>query len=324
VVLRYLMVLYAALMLASAPALAAQPRFQSEGQVMQWVQTYRLKPDPWRLPLAVRTLSELGQFGDEEGAAVHIGFIAGVIGDNQMKAEKLISAMLPPEAQSAVIKAIAFSGLPNWRGILNAFVDKMADRRVLIDKLSTGGKPSLMAMPVEEGRTLDMLWGYYLATGYYQPVQRILSALPWSEDKNDLEKLLVGSMAKWTLASNAAKNQGLLEMYKTEVALAPPKLAKPLKEVIDAVEIAETGQIKKQALAAIEELKTKGPASRRTAAWGTELGATAIAVGCVVASVTGHVELGIPCVVGGALTQAAGKVLTSESWSAKALGFGGN
>lgn len=324
---RVWLVFCALLLVAATPALAAaSPRFQSGDQVLQWVQTYRLKPDPWRLPLAVRALSDLGQFGDEEGAAVHIGFIAGVLGDNQMKAEKLIGAMLPlpPEAQSAVIKAVAYSGLPNWRGLLNAFVDKLADRRVLIDKLATGGKPQLMAMPVEEGRTLDMLWGYYLATGYYQPVQRILSALPWSEDKNDLEKLLVGSMAKWTLASNAAKNQGLLEMYKTEVALAPPKLAKPLKEVIDAVEIAETGSIKKQALAAIDELKTKGPASRRTAAWGTELGATAIAVGCVVASVTGHAELGIPCVVGGALTQAAGKVLTSESWSAKALGFGGN
>ena len=301
------------------------PKFQSGDAVLQWVQTYRQKPDPWRLPLAVRALADLGQFGDEEGAAVHIGFIAGVLGDNQMKAEKLISAMLPlpPEGQSALVKAVAYSGLPNWRGLLNAVVDKMADRRVLIDKLATGGQPTLMAMPVEEGRTLDMLWGYYLATGAYQPVQRILSALPWADDKNDMEKLLVGSMAKWTLASNAAKNQGLLEMYKTEAKLAPEKLAKPLKEVIDAVEIAETGRIKKQALAAIDELKTKGPASRRTAAWGTELGATAIAVGCVVAGVTGHAELGIPCVLGGALTQAAGKVLTSESWSAKALGFGG-
>ncbi len=323
---RVWLALLAVMMLLASPATAAAPRFQSGDQVMQWVQTYRLKPDPWRLPLAVRTLSDFGQFGDEEGAAVHIGFIAGVLGDNQLKAEKLISAMLPlpPETQSAVIKAVAYSGLPNWRGILNQFVDKMADRRVLIDKLATGGKPQLMVMPVDEGRTLDMLWGYYLATGSYQPVQRILSALPWSDDKNNLEKLLVGSMAKWTLASNAAKNQGLLEMYKTEVAIAPPPLSKPLKEVIDAVEIAETSQIKKQALAAIEELKTKGPASRRTAAWGTELGATVIAAGCVVASVTGHVELGIPCVVGGALTQAAGKVLTSESWSAKALGFGGN
>ena len=322
-----LLVFGALQLLTGAPALAAPPpRFQSGDQVLQWVQSYRLKPDPWRLPLAVRALSDLGQFSDEEGAAVHIGFIAGVLGDNQLKAEKLIAAMLPlpPEAESAVIKAVAYSGLPNWRGVLNQFVDKMPERRVLIDKLAMGGKPHLMAMAVEEGRTLDMLWGYYLATGYYQPVQRILSALPWSEDKNDLEKLLVGSMAKWTLASNAAKNQGLLELYKTEAAIAPPRLAKPLREVIEAVEIAETGRIKKQALAAIEELKTKGPASRRTAAWGTELGATAIAVGCVVAGVTGHAELGIPCVISGALTQAAGKVLTSESWSAKALGFGGN
>ncbi len=324
---RLWLALGAIVMFLPAPALAAAaPRFVSSEQIMQWVTAYRLKPAPGRLPEAVRALADLGQLGDEESAAVHIGFIAGVLGDNQMKAAKLIGAMLPlpPDAQSTVIKAVAYSGLPNWRGILNDFVTRMPERRVLIDKLVTGGTPQLMAMRVEEGRTLDMLWGYYMATGSYQPVQRILSALPYSDDKNDLEKLVVGSMAKWTLASNAAKNQGLLELYKSESAVAPVKVSKPLKEVIDAVELAETGRIKKQALAAIDELKTKGPASRRTAAWGTELGATAIAVGCVVAGVTGHAELGIPCVVGGALTQAAGKVLTSDSWSAKALGFGGN
>ena len=311
---------------APTPALSADApaRFASGEQVMQWVGTYRSKPNPYRLPELVRAMSDLGQLGDEEGAAVHVGFIAGVLGSNQLKAEKLVTAMLPlqPEAESVVIKAIAYSGLPNWRGILNDFVTRMPERRVLIDKLVIGGTPQLMTMPVEEGRTLDMLWGYYMATGAYQPVQRIISALPYSNDKDNLEKLVVGSMAKWTLASNAAKNQGLLELYKTEIGVAPPKIAAPLKEVVDAVEVAETGRIKKQALAAIEELKTKGPASKRTMAWGTELGSTAIAVGCVVAGVTGHAELGVPCVITGALTQAAGKMLTSDGWSAKALGLG--
>ena len=318
--------LSALLILAAGPVLAAgaPQRFPSGDHVMQWVHTYRQKPTPARLPAAVRTLAETGALSDEESAAVHIGFIAGVIGDNQMKAGKLIKAMmpLPPDAQSALIKAVAYSGLPNWREILNDSVGLMPERRVLIDKLILSGQPNLMALPVDEGRTLDMLWGYYLATGYYQPVQRIISVLPWAEDKNDLDKLVVGSMAKWTLASNGSKNQALLELYKAEAAMAQPTVATPLKEIVNAVEIAEIGQIKKQAHAAIEELKIKGPASKRTTAWAAELGATAIALGCVVAGVTGQVQLGIPCIITGAATQAAGKILTSDSWSAKSLGFG--
>ena len=303
----------------------AQPVFVSADHISQFMNTYRQKPNAWRLPAAVQAMSDYGLLSDEESAAVHIGFIAGVLGANQMKAEKLIAAMLPLRAdgQAIVIKAVAFSGLPNWKGILNDVMDRMPERKILIDRYVTGGAPLLMDMPVDQGRTLDMLWGYYLATGSYQPVQRIISALPWSNERDDLEKLVVGSMAKWTLATNAAKDQSLLELFYAESKVVPEKVAKPLKEVINAVEIAETGQIKKQAVAAIEELKIKGPASKRTIAWGTELGATALALGCVAASALGHPEVGIPCVIGGASVQAAGKIMTTDGWSMKSLGLGG-
>ena len=309
-----------------APAYAATPpqRFASQDDVSRFVNDYRHTPQPARVPAAVHAMAQMGMLADEEGAAVHIGFIAGVLGSNQLAAHKLIAAILPlrSDEQAVLIKAIAYSGLPNWRGLLNDFIDRLADRRKLIDSLSTGKTVLLMDKPVEEGRTLDMLWGYYLATGYYQPVQRIMTALPWSANKEDLDKLSVGSMAKWTLTSNAAKDQGLLRLYYTESKVASEKVAAPLKDIIEAVEMAETGRIKRQAQDAIEELKAKGPASKRTIAWDTQLGATAVAIGCVAAEVTGHAELGIPCIITGAVTQAAGKMVTSDGWSAKSLGLG--
>lgn len=298
-------------------------RFASQDQLLQFMNTYRARPRPKLLAPAIHSMSDFGLLGDEEASGMYVGFIAGVVAGNQLKAESLIAGALPmrPDEQAAVVKGIAYSGLPNWRSILNDFVLLMPERRILIDHYVTGQAPLLMDIPVDSGRTLDTLWGYYLATGYYEPVQRIIGALAWSSNRDDLDKLLVGSMAKWTLATNAARDPGLLKLFYTEAAVQPEPVAKPLKDVIQAVEVAETGRIKKEALAAIDELKAKGPASKRTIAWGTELGATAIAVGCVVAGVTGHAELGVPCVVSGALTQAAGKVLTSDSFSAKSLGF---
>ena len=324
--------LAACAVLLAAPAFAANaasppaPVFISPDAVTGFVNGYRHKPQPSQLPALVHAMAQLGMFADEEAAAVHIGFIAGVLGSNQLKAGKLVGAMLPlrSDEEAVVIKAVAYSGLPNWRGLLNDQIDRLADRKLLIDSLATGKTKLLMEMPVDEGRTLDMLWGYYLATGYYQPVQRILSALPWSDNRDDLEKLLVGSMVKWTLTSNAAKDQGLLRLYYAEMKVQPDKVSKPLKEVIDAVEMAETGKIKKQAQAAVEELRTKGPASKRTMAWSANLASTAVAAGCIVAGVTGHVELGLPCILTGAATQAVGHIVTSDGWSAKALGFGGN
>jgi hypothetical protein len=315
------------LVAAGIPAFAAvppPPGFVSADDITRFVNDYRQHPRPALLPAAVRAMARLGLLADEEGAAVHIGFIAGALGGNQVQAEKLIAAMLPlrSDEQAVLIKAIAFSGLPNWRGILNDFVDRLADHRKLIDSLSTGKSVLLMAKPVDEGRTLDMLWGYYLATGYYEPIQRIITVLPWSDNRENLDKLAVGSMAKWTLASNAAKDPDLLKLYYSESQVVPDKVAKPLKDVIDAVEMAETSRIKKDAQAAIEDLKAKGPASKRTLAWDAQLGTTAIAAGCIAAEVTGHVELGIPCIITGAVSQAASKMVTSDGWSAKSLGLG--
>jgi hypothetical protein len=318
--------LVTALLLASASPASAAPevqRFATTDAVTRFMNGYRTKPEPRQLPAAFHGMADLGLLADDENASVYIGFTAGVIGTNQLSAEKLIAAMLPlrPDAEAALIKAIAWSGLPNWRGILNDFVWRMSDRHVLIDRYSNGQPKLLMEMPVDEGRTVDALWGYYLATGYYEPVQRIIGALAWSSDKNNLDRLVVGSMAKWTLASNASRDHELLQLLYTEQSVRPPAVATPLKDVIDAVEMAETARIKKEALAAIDELKAKGPASKRTVAWASQLGATAVAVGCVVAGVTGHVELGVPCIVTGAATEAAGKVATSDWFSLESFGF---
>ena len=73
-----------------------------------------------------------------------------------------------------------------------------------------------------------------------------------------------------------------------------------LNEVIFAAETAEIGKLKNDAAAALNELRMKGPAYKRKISWWGRLGEGAISLGCVTAAVTGQVQLGIPCVIGGA------------------------
>jgi hypothetical protein len=78
-----------------------------------------------------------------------------------------------------------------------------------------------------------------------------------------------------------------------------------LRQVIDAAETMETTRVRKDALAAIEELKRKGPQSRREmSTWG-QIGQGALALGCIAAAATGQVQFGLPCVLGGAASSAA-------------------
>lgn len=298
---------------ASAKDKAKRPpelEFKKSEQVLKWINDYRRAPDPEQLPNVVRAMGNLGLFRELDTSGVYIGFIAGVIGSNPDKAERLISRIfpMPPEDQVVLIRAIAYSGLPNWKILLEKFVERMPARMVLIRKYLYGDGQTLADLPIDPN-VLDTLWGYYFATGAPPPVQRIVGALALSEDKNDVEKLTIGSMAKWTLATNASRDKELLDILSEEMNRQPAEVRKPLREVIEAAETFETSKIRKDAVAAIDELKTKGSLNSRNFSWWGQAGQTVLALGCVAAGAMGQVALGIPCVVGGALSTAALKYL---------------
>jgi len=316
--MRTLIVLAAATAFLLSPALAKserEPEFTKSEQVLKWINDYRTDPEPDRLPDAVRAMGNLGLFRDLESAGVYIGFTAGVIGSNPERAERLVSKMfpMPPEDQVVLIRAVAYSGLPDWKALLQKFVERMPARMVLLRKYLYGDGKTLAELPIDDGAyVIDALWGYYFATGYREPIERIIGALALSEDKNDVEKLTIGSMAKWTLATNASREKELRDIMAEEMNNQPAVVRKPLREVIEAAETFETGKIRKDALTAIEELKTRGSQKSRDYAWWGQAGQTALALGCVGAAAGGLVVAGIPCVVGGAISSAALKYFAPE------------
>jgi hypothetical protein len=286
----------------------AQRTFASNEEVLRWINGYRHDPQPLRMPDAVKAMSAYGLTKDSDQSGIYIGFAAGVIGSNPEIAEDLISKMfpLPPEDQVIVIKAIAYSGLPRWQGVLRKFVERMPARKDLIEKFLYGEKPVLTGLSIKEDATvIDLNWGYYFATGWEAPIRRIVSALEYSLDKDKVDTLTIGAMAKWTLAQNASRDNDLLMMLKKISSDSNPKLQKPLAEVIDASETLELSKIRKDALASIEELKMKGSESLRNYNWWGQAGQTVLALGCVAAGALGQVEFGIPCVLGGAASTAA-------------------
>jgi hypothetical protein len=326
--------------LPNAPAAAAVSRlleFTTTDGVLRWMNAYRTKPEPSNVPAAVKALSSLGAFKDPEQAGAYVGFIAGVIRSNPDRAEDLIGKMLPlpPGDQWVIVRAIAYSEHPDWRNLLRRFSGRMTARRVMIDKFLIGSLPRLWQIPPDKPTAwqtmrsyvtleklrgaeppkdvalepspelLDTYWGYYFATTAHRPILRILSMLPMSQDKDNIERLTLGSMAKYSLAANASRDVELMAMLKRAHEYSTKEVVVVLNEVIDAAETVETSRLRKAALAALEELKRKGPESRRLTTWWGQVGQGAIAVGCIAAAATGHVELGLPCVIGGGVSSAA-------------------
>jgi len=319
--------------LTTTPAAAVPPPrspLNSTEALLKWINDYRHKPDPEGLPNVVRALSAMQAFKDAESSGPYIGFIAGVLGGNPARAEDLIVKMLPlaPPDHWVLVRAIAYSGLPDWKELLATFVDRMRTRRAMIDQYLDGKLPTLEQINYQAAKPgmldkikatlhldsernkavtlepspelIDVLWGYYLATGSYAPIERVIKLLPLANDKDNVDNLTTGSAAKFTLASNAVRDMDLLAMLKWAVKSQPKAIAAVLDDVIETAETVDTAHMRKESLAAIEELKQKGPDSKRAlSGWG-QVGQGALSMGCVVAAATGQIELGLPCVIGGA------------------------
>jgi len=196
----------AVLLVLTQPASAAaavtpeiDPR-ASLSVVQQWIYNYRAKPDYAHIPAAVRVLFHSQTFREPENAGIYLGFIAGAIGSNPARSEQLVDSLFPvkPEDEWVIVRAIAFSGLPDWRNLLRKVAPKMPGRKVMIDSYLAGTLPTLTEIPLEETKPgmmekikgvftknpfakddkkvkmqqtfagnqdlLDTLWGYYFAT----------------------------------------------------------------------------------------------------------------------------------------------------------------
>jgi hypothetical protein len=333
----------ATLVVLMAPAAAAAPpgrALNSTDAILKWINEYRHKPEPEELPAVVRALSGMQAFKDAESSGAYIGFIAGVLGGNPDGAEILIAKMLSidPADHWVLVRAIAYSGLPDWKEVLATFVDRMPTRRAMIDKYLDGKLPTLAQIDYRPAKPdmldkievslhigkehpkkvalaptpelIDVLWGYYLATGDYEPIGRVIKLLPLSNDHDNVDNLTTGSAAKFTLASNAVRDTELLAMLKWSVKSQPKEVTVVLNDVIETADTVDTVHMRQESLAAIEELKEKGPNSKRElSGWG-QVGQGALSMGCVVAAATGQIELGIPCVLGGAAYTAGLQYMT--------------
>jgi len=304
------------LFLAATAVSAAPPKkkneFASSDKLLRWISGYRTRPDPAKVPLAVKAMSELGVFRDMDTAGIYVGFMAGVLQTNPKRAEELVAKMfpIPPEDQVAIVRAIAYSDLPDWKELMLKFAERMPARKALIDRFVYGKQPTLKQVALDSGPApLDTLWGVYFATGSYEPIVRMVSILAWAKDANNVERLTYGNMARLSLATNASRDKELLDMLKASAGHETKDTRAVLQDVIDAAETFEFGRVRKEAVAAIDQLRMKGPASVRNYQWWGQAGQTALALGCIAASAMGHMEIGIPCVVGGAVSGAALKYL---------------
>ena len=313
----------------------------SPESVLRWINGYRQKPDPSSVPDVVKALSRMSAFKDPESAGPYVGFIAGVIAANPERAEELIAKMfpLPEENHWVVVRAIAYSAHPEWRHLLRVFAPRMPARGVMITNYlsqpvadpvpgrgprapTTGRKVRYYFSydtyfgdgkkkgPREElepsPELLDTFWGYYFASGRYRPISRIVAMLRLRERQQQCR----AAHARQHGEIHAREQRGARHEASDDAparsgaATQPKPIATQLKDVIDAAETVETSRLRKEAMASIEELRRKGPHPGATFRGGARSASARFRLAASAPPPPARCELGLPCVVGGAVSSA--------------------
>ncbi len=322
---------------------AAGGEFYSSAEVLKWMNSYRSKPDPMRAASAIHQLSGFGELRNQESAGVYVGFAAGVLAANPAKARALVNKMLPmpDEDQWLVVRAIAYSGVPTWRMLLTDIAPRVPARGPMLQKYVAGTLPTLRQYKIENTspswsykfaeympfhekpkttpvvlkpspELLDTFWGYYYATGDTKALQNIISLLPWSTDHDDVQRLTLGGMAKYTLAENSSRDSVLLATIKAVRGSEPKDVQPVLDQVIEAADNVDVSHVRSEMLASLDELKRKGSATKRNVTFWGQVGEGAIAAGCIGLAVASVGAAGIPCVVGGAASAGALNIWSSQ------------
>ena len=197
--------------------------------------------------------------------------------------------MLPlPEAdQWVVVRAIAYSGLPDWKELLRQAAPRLPARQAMIDQYLAGTLPTLDKIELDKSPTfLEKMQAHVgikqkspefsfgknpgAARHAVGPVfrdRRLPADLP-----HPVHAALVEGPRQHRPAHRRQHGQGdarqqrdaypdILALLKSMAKYQPEDVARPLAEVIQAAETAQAPRLKKDALAASTSSSARGRAS---------------------------------------------------------------
>ena len=219
--------------------------FADADQATRWFTYYYVKPEPERLPEALRVLSAAGLLKEDTGAPPVTGFLSAVFRARPQGARDMVARLsfLPDDEQQVVLLGLWYSGVPDAKTILKELSASMPVQAPRIAFLLATPSIPVVEVPPDQGAwVLDAWWGYFFATGDALPIRAIIAVLPWAQIRGDAGRLLIGGAARWSLTSNAVQHDRVLAICKEQLRAQPGEVAKLLGEVVKAAETERAGK----------------------------------------------------------------------------------
>ena len=215
---------------------SANAGFESRDELGNWFTYYYQDPEPSKIPEAIEYMSHSGWLYNKKSISPIFGFLAGGFANNPEQVPSWVGRLseLTDSQFGVVVLGLWYADLPDSQKRVYEILEKRPKLKDEFSFLFKGTPMPVEEIPLEQGAwVLDSLWGNFMATGSKTPVVRIMSALPWIDVKGDVNRLLIGGAAGWSLTSNAVQHPSVMKFCEEEVKPQPTEVAEKLREVID-------------------------------------------------------------------------------------------
>ena len=193
----------------------------AEDENQDWITHYYKDPSPDRFVAEVRRLSRTGIMSRRGARGPLTAFLSRILNANPDHIKQWVDALmeLPEEDKNILLDATWYSDTKEGRQYLK---DKGSSEHFKMDA------PDILELDLTTPGTLDMLWGYFMATGQKEPIFRIVKALELGKFQGALERFKSSELktekekkeaiseaifraAMWSLESNCKLHPRVLE-----------------------------------------------------------------------------------------------------------------
>ncbi len=229
----------AAISVVYAETAPLQDSLNTQEKLNEWMSHYYLHRDTASVVPAIRQMFKQGWFARDTAVAPLAAFLASVFYQNHKKIEPWLHELndLTLEQKKYLWMAVHLSGVPESQELLQKIgMENGAEAGKYVNQLLAEKRQNVVDMPVTGPAVLDMFWGQFVASGDERCVRRVIGALYYLQETEDLAKILIGGAARWSLESNAAQHPRVLEICKQSRTAAREDVKKVLDEIIEKAE----------------------------------------------------------------------------------------
>ena len=194
----------------------------NDAMAREFVDFYYLHPSPDLTLSALQFFARNHALESEALEAPFSGFLSQLFKQNPKVAEQCAREITSIPGRRMLVYSIWISGIDAAPDLLD-IVAKGAPQEIkdLVKNFTYQVPPDMLRDPIRSGGAINALWGAFFATGDRRYVEKIVSVLPWAEDKEDGVRGALGNSAGLSLISNASRHKTVREILQQDAQTAP-------------------------------------------------------------------------------------------------------